>query len=257
MRSSAPDLRGRTISQDFHDYIVVPARRAMSSPAATRAQTASVPIDLQTLFQQMSDRFRGLQLYWKAVPLMMHNGDLWPSFLANNHLSATTPHDATVLAATAALRRELAATDPNPQWAQLATTLTAAYVAERKRLALAHTGADAQPLQPRMTPCPAPAASTSGHFLPALAHMTSLSDYYPISMRRWGVEGTVVLRVHIDTTGCVTAVGIAVSSGSDELDEAARRWAEDTSYLPGERRGHAIEYLGVQPIDFSLNAMRQ
>ncbi len=251
------DLRGRTISQDFHDYIVVPAREAMRPPAAqaTHAQSTSAPIGIPDLFGQMSQRFHVLELYWRAASTAKNNGELWPSFLANNHLSATTPHDAAVLAATAALRQALAGSDPNPQWAQLAHTLTAAYVAERRSLAMGHTGGDAEPVQPRTAPCPAPATSTSGRLLPAMAHMSSLSDYYPISMRRSGVEGTVVLRVHIDTTGCVTAVGIAVSSGSDELDEAARRWAEDTSYLPGERQGHAIEYLGRQPINFSLDSM--
>jgi serine protease Do len=249
------DLRGRTISQDFHDYIVVPAREAMSSPPseAAHAQSAAAPNGIPDLFGQMSQRFHVLELYWRAVSATMHNRDLWPSFLAHNHLPATTPHDASVLAATAALRQELAGNDPNPTWAKLANTLTEAYVDERKSLALRHTGQDADPMQPRATPCPAPANSTSGHFLPAMAHMSSLSDYYPISMRRAGVEGTVVLRVHIDPTGCVIAVGIAVSSGSDELDRAARRWAEDTSYLPGERDGHAIQYNGRQPVNFSLN----
>lgn len=244
------DLRGRTISRDFHDYVVVPAHEAMSSPASS-------PVGIPALYQQMSQRFHVVELYWRAESATMHNRDLWPAFLARNHLPAATPHDATVLAATAALRQELAGNDPNPQWAQLATALTAAYVAERKSLALEHRRPDAEPVQPRTTPCPAPAASTSGHLLPAMAHMSSLSDYYPISMRRAGVEGTVVLRVHIDTTGCVAAVGIAVSSGSDELDEAAQRWAQDTSYLPGERHGHAIEYLGTQSINFALHPTPQ
>lgn len=253
------DLRGRTISQDFHDYIVVPARQAMSSPTpeAMHAQSSAAAVGIPALFEQMSQRFRVLELYWRAVSSAMNNRDLWPSFLSNNHMPATTPHDSSVMAAMAALRQELAGTDPNPQWAKLASALTEAYVAERKRLVMTYRGTDAEPMQPRTSPCPAPAASTSGHFLPAMAHMSSLSEYYPISMRRAGVEGTVMLRVHIDPTGCVTAVGIVASSGSDELDEAARRWAEDTSYLPGERDGHAIQYLGRQPINFSLHSTSQ
>ncbi len=71
----------------------------------------------QKLQEDLTARAQGLQAYWQAVPALMHNRDLWSSFLTRNRLPAAKPHDTDVLMAEAALRQELAAQTPNSKWA--------------------------------------------------------------------------------------------------------------------------------------------
>jgi serine protease Do len=256
-----PDIRGRTYSEDITDYIIDVYRKRMRGPTVAPKEPAKLtegPENFATLGADLSARVQALQDYWKISPVMMHNRDLWQSFLERNNMAATTPHEAKVLAAEAALRAELAGNDPNARWAQLAAALSDAYVAERDRLVA--TGPDTgpnipwTPLQPRRTPCPPPAAGTSGGAAPVLQPLTrSLADFYPKEMRHLGIEGVVMVKVRIDTNGCVTAVGIIGSSGSDALDQAALQMAETQSFLPAERNGHAISLVVKEPVNFNLS----
>lgn len=250
------DIRGRRLSQDISDYITTAFRKAvLTSDAASEgaATPGSGGGDYEKFAAGLSARVQALQNYWKLVPAVMHNRDLWPSFLAHNDMPADTAHEPSVLAAEAALRQELAGSDPNPNWARLAATLRDAYVAERDRLVGLRAARATATLQPRNTPCPLSATLTSGRGAPALQPLTSpLADFYPILMRRFGIEGVVILRIRIDTSGCVSARTVIGSSGSDELDQAALRWIETASYLPAERDRHAVPYVGNQAVNFSL-----
>lgn len=238
------DIRGRKLSQDLADYVTrVFAAAPLGDPGAYTKLAAD-----------LASRVQALQSYWKVVPAVMHNRDLWPAFLAHNGMDAGTLHDASVQAAEAALRQELARGDPNPKWARLASALRDAYVTERNDLLRTPPRGSAQRLQPRDSPCPPPAVSTSGRGVPALGPLTSsLSDFYPEQMRRWGIEGKVLVRIRIDSSGCVAARLVVGSSGSDALDQAALRWIETATYLPAERNGHAIAVITTQPINFALS----
>lgn len=251
------DLRGRTASEDFSDYIVKVYRNAMDgpaqSPASADGQMPAPAPDMAGLEMTLKSRAIALQSYWKLVPAMMHNRHLWADFLAHNNMPATTPHDASVLAAEAALRQELAGNDPNPRWGELAAALRDAYVAERDHVVGTIHLAASFDLHPRTTPCPPPAATTSGRDSPTLlSSTTALADYYPATMRRMGIEGLVRLMIRIDATGCVAAMAIDGSSGSDELDQAAMRWLETASFLPSDLHGHASTVNTTIPIKFNL-----
>lgn len=252
-----PDIRGRKVSQDITEYITTPFRKAVLTSDAP-SEGAGTPTDETANYAKvvadLTSRVHALQDYWKIVPSIMHNRDLWPSFLAHNGMPADTPHEARVLAAEAALRQELAGSSPNPGWAALGSSLRDAYVAERDRLVGARSARATTPLQPRSSECPPPATITSGHGAPVLEPLTSpLSDFYPILMRRFGIEGLVLVRIRIDESGCVAARAVVGSSGSDDLDDAALRWIETASYLPAERDGHAITVVTIQPVNFSLS----
>jgi TonB family protein len=82
---------------------------------------------------------------------------------------------------------------------------------------------------------------------------SSLADFYPADMRRSGIEGAVLVKIRIDTSGCVIARAVIGSSGSDSLDAAALRFVETASYLPAERNGHAVSFDASQPVNFSLS----
>jgi serine protease Do len=250
------DIRGRTFSEDVTDYIIAVYRKSVQSPDAGSKEPAKPTPgaeSFEALGEELAGRQEALQSYWKIAPMMMHNRNLWQDFLARNGMAATTQHDAQVLAAEAALRAELAGGDPNPRWSELAAALRDAYVAERGRL-VSHAVIPRRPLQPRTTPCPPPASQTSGRALPAPLPLTSsLEEFYPPEMRRLGIEGVVMVRIRIDAGGCVSALGVIGSSGSDALDQAALQMAETQAFFPAERNGHAATVEAAEPINFKLS----
>ena len=229
---AGPDIRGRTLSEDVTDYIIAVYRNSVDGDSQRGAQPTPAALSFQALGEELAGRQQALQSYWKIAPVMMHNRNLWQDFLAANDMAATTQHDAQVLAAETALRAELAGGDPNPRWTELAIALRDAYVAERDQL----VGAAVlpwRPLQPRTTPCPPAASKTSGRGSPAVVSLpSSLDQFYPPQMRRLGIAGIVMLRIRIDASGCLSALRVIGSSGSDALDQAALRMAETQTFLP-------------------------
>jgi protein TonB len=70
------------------------------------------------------------------------------------------------------------------------------------------------------------AAPGSGHVVPCDAAASApgeLAWRYPVSAKRSRVEGRVLLNVLVDAGGRPLEVNLAESSGSTELDRAARR----------------------------------
>jgi protein TonB len=80
----------------------------------------------------------------------------------------------------------------------------------------------------RSLPCP-PAVPSD----PAVVRRTprvageysgSHESFYPPSAKREGREGTVVIRAHIDASGCARQATVQVSSGDTDFDRAAVDW---------------------------------
>ncbi|MGN6313155.1 MAG: energy transducer TonB [Rhodanobacteraceae bacterium] len=87
-----------------------------------------------------------------------------------------------------------------------------------------------------------------------IAYETATPPEYPIAALREGVQGTVLLRVLVDATGKPVQVVVLKSSGSRELDNAARdhvlaAWR----FHPAQRDGHAIQAWAQVPVKFSLS----
>ena len=76
---------------------------------------------------------------------------------------------------------------------------------------------------------------------------------YPVSARRRGMEGKVVLDILVDREGRVGNVSVAVSSGYAILDRAALSTVKDWLFEPGSRGGHAVDMKVQVPIQFRLN----
>lgn len=76
---------------------------------------------------------------------------------------------------------------------------------------------------------------------------------YPPEAVKAGINGRVLLRVHIDATGTPTQVEIERSSGNVPMDraamEAARRWSFNPAYADGE----PIPARVLVPVDFRLD----
>ena len=75
---------------------------------------------------------------------------------------------------------------------------------------------------------------------------------YPAALAREGIEGTVLLRLTVDSTGQVLrdSIAVAESSGYPALDAAALAGAAGLRFAPALRRGSPESASFIQPVHF-------
>ena len=243
------DVRGRVVSDDVRDL----TDRFKRDVEAER--TDDKPERRQQLIDEAKQRLAWLGSYWGEYPALTHNREMWGAFLVRNHLPADTPHRAAVVAAEKHLQEALDG-PLGAAWQQNARLLREAYIEERNYLVRQPTATSLAPLfVDRKSACPPPAAGTSGGELPKVGQSTrSLEELWPPQSKRLGEEGTVIARMQISTTGCVTATAIIGSSGSDFMDDAVRSFLETTTFLPRDVGGKAVESVVSIPLVFKLSA---
>ncbi len=115
----------------------------------------------------------------------------------------------------------------------------------------AHTDSIAPPSD---APAPAPHVDggASDAAPSALAYGTQTRIPYPMTALRNRAEGTVVLRVLVGEDGSVREIEIDKSSGSRDLDRAAREAVMKWKFKPGMRGGAAYAAWARVPINFTL-----
>lgn len=87
-----------------------------------------------------------------------------------------------------------------------------------------------------------------------LDYASNPAPAYPRAALIAGFEGTVVLEVTVDENGKPIAVAIATSSGSRELDRAARdQVLRAWRFQPAMQNGHAVRAIGMVPVNFTLD----
>jgi protein TonB len=76
---------------------------------------------------------------------------------------------------------------------------------------------------------------------------------YPKMAVARGIEGTVMLRIHVDASGKPMEVSIEQGSGSRILDEAALKFVKaHWTFVPAQSGGQAIDAWGLVPIQYVL-----
>ncbi len=75
---------------------------------------------------------------------------------------------------------------------------------------------------------------------------------YPTQSRRFGEQGTVVLRVELDESGHIALARINSSSGHARLDEAALAAVRTWRCTPARRNGEPVRAVALQPFRFIL-----
>jgi TonB family protein len=75
---------------------------------------------------------------------------------------------------------------------------------------------------------------------------------YPPALFDQRIEGDVLLRLFVDSTGAVVpdSTRVVETSGYPALDSAALAGARDLRYAPAKRRGIPVATAFVQPIQF-------
>lgn len=82
------------------------------------------------------------------------------------------------------------------------------------------------------------------------------NPHYPRLARRRGQEGTVWLRVQVDTSGNALAIDIDRSSGFEILDKAAMKAVRSWRFLPALQDGQAQASYVKIPVKFQLDTAR-
>jgi protein TonB len=109
-----------------------------------------------------------------------------------------------------------------------------------------------QPVAPVAPVNPSPVSSNASGL-----GSTHTTPPYPEMERRMGHEGTVTLRLAIDTTGNVTDAQIEKSSGSQVLDQAAIDWVKaHWKYKPAIQNGTAVAATTEAAVVFNLKNAR-
>jgi serine protease Do len=224
------DIRGRTLSEDLRQYIV--------------------PVSGD--YAEVMKRSQALQDYWKSVPVLRNNRDLWDAFIEKNRLRDQL-HRPAVLIAETQLLKALEST-PDPEWGRLSIKLAQAYIEERGEIARLHADQLPAAYVERQLPCPKPPEKSSASDRPALAKpLNFTAEYYPMAARKDNVEGFVVLSIQVNANGCGQQKGIAVSSGSDALDQAALGFIDTAEFLPAQRGGARIASVYKTNVRFKLS----
>ena len=88
--------------------------------------------------------------------------------------------------------------------------------------------------------------------LPPVAINPNSPVAYPSALAQQGLEGTVLLRLFVDTAGRAIAEStrVAESSGYPALDSAALLGVPALRFAPGERSGVRVAMAFLQPIHF-------
>ncbi|MBP2630050.1 MAG: hypothetical protein H6Q70_678 [Firmicutes bacterium] len=128
-------------------------------------------------------------------------------------------------------------------------------VSSEQRPSISRTGEGASPAS---TPASSQSGSNAGPSLSGIAKPSILSKVnpaYPPAARQDNLEGTVVVRIQILTSGRTGEVSIARSSGYPILDDAAIAAVEQWQFIPAKNlsNGQPITCTIVQPISFQLH----
>ena len=94
----------------------------------------------------------------------------------------------------------------------------------------------------------------SGQSLPSRKG-EALPFNYPVELWREGIEGEVVLRIHITALGTVDSVELEESSGYDELDQIALRGARELRYHPAEEGDQPVDVWAELPVRFQKGSV--
>lgn len=76
--------------------------------------------------------------------------------------------------------------------------------------------------------------------------------YYPVEALRSGLEGRVVLRVQINTSGRADKIEVETSSGFVSFDQSAIDAVRDWRFAPAKRQGLAVLHEVLIPVRFRI-----
>jgi protein TonB len=87
------------------------------------------------------------------------------------------------------------------------------------------------------------------------AYLENPPPQYPPAARRRGLQGTVRVNVLVGADGRPREIGLSVSSGVGDLDDAALGAVQMWSFIPARRGGKAVAAWVEVPVRFRLDSL--
>jgi len=84
------------------------------------------------------------------------------------------------------------------------------------------------------------------------AYLNNPAPYYPVSAKRSGVQGKVLLSVVVKADGTPLSVDVSRSSGSSTLDVAALDAVKQWRFVPAKRSGQPVQANVIVPVEFKI-----
>jgi protein TonB len=103
---------------------------------------------------------------------------------------------------------------------------------------------------PEPEPAPEPVTEATGY----AGYLNNPPPSYPPHAVRNGWQGTVLLRVHVLSTGRVEAIEVQSSSGRKILDAEAVRTVKNWLFTPSKRGETPVDGWATVPIEFKLQS---
>ena len=108
------------------------------------------------------------------------------------------------------------------------------------------------PAPPAPPAAPAPPASPVTLAATDLRYTVPPAQVYPRTSVRLGEQGTVQVRLVVDSLGLPTQVTLHKSSGHPRLDEQALQAMRAARFAPYTRNGQALAWTAIAPLEYSL-----
>jgi protein TonB len=105
------------------------------------------------------------------------------------------------------------------------------------------------PAPPAAPPAPEPVTEPKGY----AGYLNNPAPSYPPAAQRRGLQGKVILKIHVLASGQPDNVTVAKSSGYDILDDAAVKAVTGWVFDPAKRGQKAIDGWVNVPINFKLS----
>ncbi len=253
------DSRGRTVDDDWNEVVMPPDLvkrlddlRAKAGAQSTSGDTAG----LQGTFHEASpllelESYRAMLVmnYWGSRSALGYHQRILEPWLLHaaeeqkkavvDHTSAAERSLLEALNAGVAEKSFGSGQDALERLAAAKAEAVSYYNGQRRALVDQQSKLPEAPAlksRTREATCPPPVAPLAGKGSPSLAPDNAApEEAYPPLAKASGAEGTIMLEVAISETGCMQHAQVIGTSGVDELDEAALRWAENARFVPAEK----------------------
>lgn len=259
------DIRGREFTDDLHQFVLTSALRDQlvqryrainaADDAGDSTQSQATRDDYQQQMQQVMDSLQIYFDYWSSASAEMNASDRWRGFIARNHLPTDTATPMQAMELEHQIETQWKDSPPDSALLSAVRRLRSTYEQDISRLTqqLALTVRDSDlAFSPSASECAARSLERSAIFTEppkdsnvAASHVSKSlhdpDDYYPATSQRQFESGSVIVAMHIGSDGCVLSAALAVSSGSEELDDAAIHYAnEGLQFAPATIDGKAV-----------------
>jgi protein TonB len=102
--------------------------------------------------------------------------------------------------------------------------------------------------KPAPPPAPEPVTEPRGY----AGYLRNPAPDYPLAAQKRGLEGRVILKVHVLASGQPDSINVATSSGHQILDEAALKAVQQWAFAPARRGQTAIDGWVQVPLNFKI-----